>query len=106
MSRVKGGPNKAAFIRSLLSKDIDMTAKAIQEAGLKHDPKIKIAAAQISNVRTKMKEGKKKPTKKAGGEFVNLSEDELMAGRKFLQACDDDVAQANSVLSLIGRLIE
>jgi hypothetical protein len=105
----KDGVNKAALIREALEKlGIDAPAKAVQEYAAAQGAEV--AAAQISNIRTKIKDGGKKRGRKAkastggaggGGESVkagDLIQARIMADKV------GGVERAKVLLDLLNKL--
>lgn len=101
------GVNKAQFIRDALKKlGIDAPAKDIQS--LAAEQKLEIAPAQISNIRTKLKEGGRKKNRAAkeaasgGGGDSRIAADLLQA-----RAMADKVGgveRAKTLLDLLNKL--
>lgn len=101
--RSKEGLNKAQLIRDALKKlGIDAPAKDIQAYTESHGAVV--APAQISNIRTKLKEqaaGKGK--KKAGGSGDTVTAEELVQAR-VMAAKVGGVERAKQLLDILNRL--
>ncbi len=101
------GANKAQFIRDALDKlGIDAPAKEIQ--ALAAEQKMEIAPAQISNIRTKLKEGggkrKKGRAAKAstGGNDSRIASDLIQA--RVMADKMGGVERAKTLLDLLNKL--
>src|SRR5690349_18123888 len=79
--RSKGGINKAQLIRDALNKlGIDASAKDVQAECAAHGASV--APAQVSNIRTKMKERRPgRKAKKIAGADGGVTADELIQAR-------------------------
>jgi hypothetical protein len=103
----KEGVNKAALIREALEKlGIDAPAKAVQEYAATHGATV--AAAQISNIRTKLKDGgSNKPGRKVKGSSSNgdtrVSAEELFQARAMAEKVGG-VARAKALLDILDKL--
>lgn len=101
--RAKEGLNKAQLIRDALKKlGIDAPAKDVQAYTESHGATV--APAQISNIRTKLKEraaGKGK--KKSGGASGTVTADELVQAR-VMAAKVGGVERAKELLDILNRL--
>jgi hypothetical protein len=103
----KDGVNKAALIREALDKlGIDAPAKAVQEYASAQGATV--AAAQISNIRTNIKDGgKKKPGRKAKASSSNgdthVSANDLLQARAMAEKVGG-VARAKALLDILDKL--
>jgi len=105
----KDGVNKAALIREALEKlGIDAPAKAVQEYATAQGATV--AAAQISNIRTKIKDGgSKKRGRKAKAKVVSSNGDATVTAGDLIQArimADKvgGVERAKILLDLLNKL--
>ena len=103
--RTKEGPNKAQLIRDALKKlGIDAPAKDVQAYTESHGATV--APAQVSNIRTKLKErsaGKGK--KRNGGDVPSgaVTADELVQARNMAEKVGG-VERAKELLDILNRL--
>jgi hypothetical protein len=101
------GVNKAALIREALDKlGIDAPAKAVQEYATAQGATI--SAAQISNIRTKIKHGgSKKPARKAKASSTNgdmhVSANDLIQARSMAEKLGG-VQRAKALLDILDKL--
>lgn len=101
--RAKEGLNKAQLIRDALQKlGIDAPAKDVQTFTESHGASV--APAQISNIRTKLKERSAgKGRKKSGGAGGAVTADELVQVR-VMAAKVGGVERAKELLDILNRL--
>lgn len=104
--RSKDGVNKAQLVRDAFAKlGIDASAKDVQAECDAHG--VTIAPAQISNIRTKIKEGKKpgrRGAKAGGGSSNGITADELIQARVMADKVGG-VARAKELLDLLQKLL-
>ncbi|MBL9082180.1 MAG: hypothetical protein JNK76_10265 [Planctomycetales bacterium] len=103
--RSKDGVNKAQLVRDAFAKlGIDASAKDVQAECDAHG--VTIAPAQISNIRTKIKEGKKPGRRgaKAGGSSNGITADELIQARVMADKVGG-VARAKELLDVLQQLL-
>ena len=103
--RSKDGVNKAQLVRDAFAKlGIDASAKDVQAECDAHG--VTIAPAQISNIRTKIKEGKKPGRRgaKAGVSSNGITADELIQARVMADKVGG-VARAKELLDLLQKLL-
>ena len=104
----KDGVNKAALIREALEKlGIDAPAKAIQEYASAQGATV--AAAQISNIRTKIKDGGNKKRGRKAKQVAASNGDAAVTASDLIQArimADKvgGVARAKVLLDLLNKL--
>jgi hypothetical protein len=100
--RTKDGPNKAQLIRDALKKlGIDAPAKDVQTYTESHGATV--APAQISNIRTKLKERAGGKGKKSAGAGGSVTAEELVQAR-VMAAKVGGVERAKQLLDILNRL--
>lgn len=101
--RSKEGPNKAQLIRDALKKlGIDAPAKDVQ--GYTESHGASVAAAQVSNIRTKLKEGSSGSGKKRGkGAAGPITGDDLLEVRAMADKVGG-VERAKELLEILNKL--
>lgn len=99
-ARSSESPNKAQLIRDAFKKHgLDAAAKDVQTYAESHGATV--AAAQISNIRTKLKGGNgAKPSKGRGGA---VTADELIQARSMADKVGG-VVRAKELLDILARL--
>jgi hypothetical protein len=102
--RSSGGINKAQLIRDALKKlGIDTPAKDVQAYTESHGAKV--APAQVSNIRTKMKGKRARRAKKhaAAGGGGSVTANELVQARNMAEKVGG-VERAKELLDILNRL--
>jgi hypothetical protein len=96
------GPNKAQIVRDAFKKlGIDASAKDVQEYAETNG--VSVAAAQISNLRTKLKGGSS-PSKGAKAKNGVITADELVSVRQMAEKLGG-VVRAKELLDILAKLI-